>query len=262
VAVLRQYREVMDRHGVIGARATATSAARDAANRDELFAAAEQALGIPVELLSGDAEGRLSFAGATDELDPAGGPYLVVDIGGGSTELVTGRVPGRAGGTGNGANRTREIVVASLDVGCVRVTERFLHHDPPLAGELAAAVGAVHAGLDAATATYPALAQAAELVGLAGTVTTLSAIDQSLTTYSRDRIHGSVLGQRRVEELLGTLAGESRDDRVRRAGLEEARADVIVGGTVVLATVMRHLDFEWCLVSEADILDGLIRSQL
>jgi exopolyphosphatase/guanosine-5'-triphosphate,3'-diphosphate pyrophosphatase len=90
----------------------------------------------------------------------------------------------------------------------------------------------------------------------------LSAIDQGLAAYRRDRIHHSVLGRRRVEELLDSLAGESRDERLRRPGLEAARADVIVGGTVVLATLMRHLELDRCLVSEADILDGLIMSQL
>jgi exopolyphosphatase/guanosine-5'-triphosphate,3'-diphosphate pyrophosphatase len=262
VAVLGQYRELMERRGVVGARATATSAARDATNRDQLFAEAEQALGVRLELLSGEAEGRLSFAGATAELDPEAGPYLVVDIGGGSTELVSAPPPVPTGATGNGAALAPAIAVASVDLGCVRVTERFLHHDPPTPSELAEATDAVHAGLDAAAAAQPNIAEATQLVGLAGTVTTLSAIDQGLVTYSRDRIHHSVLARERVEDLLDALAGESREDRLRRPGLEEARADVIVGGTVVLATLMRHLELEWCLVSEADILDGLIMSQL
>jgi exopolyphosphatase/guanosine-5'-triphosphate,3'-diphosphate pyrophosphatase len=262
VAVLREYRARMDHYGVVGARATATSAARDAANRDHLFAEAERALGVRLELLSADAEGRLSFVGATTELDPEGGPYLVVDIGGGSTELVTARPPILAGTTGNGTALGPEIAVASIDLGCVRVTERFLRHDPPLPSELAHAADAVRTGLDAAAAARPAVTGAAQLVGLAGTVTTLAAIDQGLVANDRDRIHHSVLARERVEELLDTLAGESREERLRRPGLEEARADVIVGGIVVLATLMRHLEFEWCLVSEADILDGLVMSQL
>jgi exopolyphosphatase/guanosine-5'-triphosphate,3'-diphosphate pyrophosphatase len=262
VAVLRQYRVLMERHGVVGARATATSAARDAANRDELFAEAGEALGVPLELLSGEAEGHLSFAGATAELDSDGGPYLVVDIGGGSTELVTACTPVHADASGNGTGVIPAVAVESVDVGCVRVTERFLHHDPPLPAELADAADAVHAGLDAAVAAQPVIGEAAQLVGLAGTVTTLSAIDHGVAAYSGDRIHHSVLARHRVEELLDALAAESRQDRLRRPGLETARADVIVGGTVVLATLMRHLEFEWCLVSEADILDGLVMSQL
>jgi exopolyphosphatase/guanosine-5'-triphosphate,3'-diphosphate pyrophosphatase len=262
VAVLGEYRDLMERHGVVGARATATSAARDAANRDQLFAQAEEALGVPLELLSGEAEGRLSFCGATAELDPRDGPYLVVDIGGGSTELVTAPLPGPGDASGNGADVTPSVAVASVDVGCVRITERFLHHDPPLPDELADAADAVRAGLDAAVAAEPAITRTDRLVGLAGTVATLSAIDQGLVRYSRERIHHSVLARPRVEALLDALAGERRDDRLRRPGLEEARADVIVGGTVVLATLMRQLAFESCLVSESDILDGLVMSQL
>ncbi|HEY3701374.1 MAG TPA: DUF501 domain-containing protein [Acidimicrobiales bacterium] len=262
VAVLRQYRDLMERHGVMRARATATSAARDAANRDQLFAEAEDVLGVPLELLSGEAEGRLSFAGATAELDPHDGPYLVVDIGGGSTELVTAPPPGLGEASGNGASLIPSMAVASIDVGCVRVTERFLRHDPPLPSELSDAADAVRAGLGAAVAAQPAITKAARLVGLAGTVTTLSAIDQGLVNYSRERIHHSVLARSRVAVLLDALAGETRDERLRRPGLEEARADVIVGGTVVLATLMRQLAFESCLVSEADILDGLVMSKL
>jgi exopolyphosphatase/guanosine-5'-triphosphate,3'-diphosphate pyrophosphatase len=261
VAVLGQYRDLMERHGVVGARATATSAARDAANRDQLFAQAEDALGVPLELLSGEAEGRLSFSGATAKLDPRDGPYLVVDIGGGSTELVTEPLPD-PGASGNGADATPSVAVASVDVGCVRITERFLHHDPPLPEELVDAADAVGAGLDDAAAAQPAITMANRLVGLAGTVATLSAVDQGLASYSRERIHHSVLARSRVEVLLDALAGESTDERLRRPGLEEARADVIVGGTVVLATLMRQLAFESCLVSESDILDGLVMSQL
>jgi exopolyphosphatase/guanosine-5'-triphosphate,3'-diphosphate pyrophosphatase len=262
VAVLRHYRAVMERRGVVGARASATSAARDAANRDQLFGQAEEALGVPLELLSGEAEGRLSFSGATAELDPHDGPYLVVDIGGGSTELVTAPPPGLCDPSDNGAGVTPSVAVASIDIGCVRITERFLHHDPPSPAELTDAADAVRAGLDAAIAAQPSITTADRLVGLAGTVATLSAIDQGLVGYSRERIHHSVLARPRVETLLDALAAESRDDRLRRPGLEEARADVIVGGTVVLATLMRQLAFDSCLVSESDILDGLVMSQL
>jgi exopolyphosphatase / guanosine-5'-triphosphate,3'-diphosphate pyrophosphatase len=260
--VLREYRAVMDRHDVVSARATATSAARDATNRADFFVAAEAALGVGLELLSGDAEGRLSFAGATAELDPHAGPYLVVDIGGGSTELVTGAQATPGDGPADGCGGSPSPGVVSVELGCVRVTERFLHHDPPLAQELADATAAVHAALDGATAALPAVADAVQLVGLAGTVTTLSAIDQGVATYRRDLIHHSVLSRGRIEELLDAMAGETRAERLLRPGLEEARADVIVGGAVVLAGLMRHLDFERCLVSEADILDGLVMSQL
>ncbi len=262
VAVLRRYRDLMDRHGVVRARATATSAARDAANRDLLFAEVEKVLGAPLELLSAEDEGRLSFSGATAELDPHDGPYLVVDVGGGSTELATAPLPGLGEANGSGAGLTPPVAVASVDVGCVRVTERFLHHDPPSPAELADASDAIRAGLEAAAGAQPAITRAAQLVGLAGTVMTLSAIEQRLVSYSRERIHHSVLSRPRVEALLDALAGESRDERLRHPGLEEARADVIVGGALVLSTLMRQLAFESCLVSESDILDGLVMSQL
>src|SRR4029079_18993440 len=128
-AVLQEYRAVLDRHGVERVRMTATSAARDAANRDDFFGAAPEAVGVTPELLGGEEEARLSFLGATAELDPADGPFLVADIGGGSTEVVVGT--------------TEPVGVVSADIGCVRLTEKFLHSDPPAPEELANAIGVV-----------------------------------------------------------------------------------------------------------------------
>lgn len=249
VDVLREYRAVMDDHGVERARMTATSAARDAANRDEFFTAARDAAGVEPELLSGADEGRLSFAGATAELPFDGGPYLVCDIGGGSTEFVVGPAPdgGPVGGL-------------SVDVGCVRLTERFLHSDPPAPEELSQAISVVHAYLDDVEREVPAVRSARVLVGLAGTVTTVAAVEMGLPVYDRDRIHHFRLTRAAAEDVFRTLATERRDARVHNPGLEEARADVIVGGAAVLVTVMRHFGFEECLVSEADILDGLAQS--
>ena len=246
VAVLREYREVMERHGVQHVRATATSAARDAANRDEFFSSAEAALGAPLELLGGEEEGRLSFLGATAELDPDDGPFLVVDIGGGSTEFVV--------GTDEPAG------VISCDIGCVRVTEKFLHHDPPTAEELSQAISVVRVHLDDLLREVPEAKGARRLVGLAGTVSTVAAVEMGLAAYDRDRIHHFELTRDAAEDVFRTLATERRADRVHNPGLEEARADVIVGGAAILVTIMRHLDFRTCLVSEADILDGLIMS--
>ena len=251
VAVLREFREVMDRFGVDAThtRMTATSAARDATNREDFFAAADAVIGVRPELLSGDEEGRLSFAGATAELDPAGGPYLVVDIGGGSTEFAY----GDAGG---------DPQVMSIDVGCVRVTEKYLHHDPPRADELSQAISVVHDYLDDVEREILDIKGAHGLVGLAGTVTTVAAVEIGLPTYDRDRIHHFVLTKDAAEDVFRTLATEPRADRIHNPGLEEARADVIVGGTAVLVTIMRHFGFDECLVSESDILDGLARSVL
>jgi exopolyphosphatase/guanosine-5'-triphosphate,3'-diphosphate pyrophosphatase len=248
LAVLREYRGVMDRFGVEQVRMTATSAARDASNREDFFVPAKEIIGVAPELLAGDEEGRLSFLGATAELDPAEGPFLVVDIGGGSTEFVVGT--------------TEPVGVVSADIGCVRLTEKFLPSDPPAPEELANAIGVVRDTLDEVRRTVPAIDDAKRLVGLAGTVTTMAAIEIGLAEYDRDRIHHFVLTHAAAEDVFRTLATEPRDRRVHNPGLEEARADVIVGGAIVLVTLMRHFGFDECLVSEADILDGLIMSQL
>ena len=245
---LQQYREVMDRLGVTATRATATSAARDAANRDEFFGPAQAIIGAPLELLSGDEEGQLSFAGATAELDPATGPFLVVDIGGGSTELVVGR--------------DAPVGVRSMDFGCVRLTEKYLRHDPPRAEELADALADVRDQLEDAVLAVPEFAEPARMIGLAGTITTVAAVEQGLPAYDRDRIHHFWLSRAAAEDVYRTLATEKRADRVFNPGLEEARADVIVGGCVALVAVLRFFDLDGCLVSESDILDGLAHTLL
>jgi exopolyphosphatase / guanosine-5'-triphosphate,3'-diphosphate pyrophosphatase len=251
VKVLDEYRQVMDRFGVERVRMTATSAARDATNREDFFAAAEAAVGVRPELLDGDDEGRLSFAGATNELDPADGPFLVVDIGGGSTEFAVGPAPG---------SRLEPVGVKSVDVGCVRLTERFLHGDPPRPEELSQALSVVHDYLDDVQRELPQVDDARLLVGLAGTVTTVAAVEIGLPTYDRDRIHHFQLSREAAEDVFRTLATEKRSQRIHNPGLEEARADVIVGGCIVLVAIMRHFRFDRCLVSEDDILDGLAMS--
>ena len=246
VAVLREYREVMDRFGVERVRMTATSAARDAANRDEFFDAAEAAVGVRPELLSGEEEGRLSFLGATADLDPADGPFLVCDIGGGSTEFSYGT--------------TESEATISTDMGCVRLTEAWLHSDPPSAEELSQAISIVEIHLDDVMREIPEATEAATFVGLAGTVSTAAAVEIGLAEYDRDRIHHFVLTKPAVEDVFRTLATEALADRIHNPGLERERADVIVGGMCVLVSIMRRLGFRECLVSEADILDGLAMS--
>lgn len=247
-ATLRDYRKLLDEHGVSKVRIAATSAARDAENRDEFFDAAEAALGWRPELLSGEDEGRLSFAGATSDLDAANGPFLVVDIGGGSTEFIVGT--------------TEPIGLTSIDVGCVRLTERFLHGDPPHPGELSDALSVVRVYLDDVVREVPQALDAARFIGLAGSVTTVAAVELGLATYDPERIHHFVLTRAAAEDVFRTLATERRDDRRANPGLEEARVDVIVGGALVLVAVMRYFEFDECLVSEADILDGLVASLL
>ncbi len=252
VAVLTGYREVMDRHGVVRARLVATSAARDAANGAEFLAAAREATGVEPELLSGLDEGRLSFAGATARLPEAvagAGGLLVCDIGGGSTELAVGR-----------AGRPEGVEAVSLDVGCVRLTERFLHHDPPTAGELEGARREVAGLVAGARAALPAPDPGGPVVGLAGTVSTLASLAGGLEHYDRDAVHHAVLSRDEVRAWAGRLAADDRVARGGRPGMEPGRVDVIVGGVLVLVEVMAAFDRGSCLVSEDDILDGLAAS--
>ncbi len=256
VAVLRGYRATMDGHGVVAVRMTATSAARDASNRALFLDAAREAVGVGAELLSGEQEAALSFAGATAELDVAGSPWLVADIGGGSTELACGPA-----GT-DGPGRLLPAASRSLDIGCVRVTERFLHHDPPTPAEVAAARRYVAELVASVTAELPELAQARSFVGLAGTVSSAAHLDLRLARYDRSAVHHHLLGAQVVEALLAELAAVPVADRRARAGMEPGRADVIVGGLIVLDGLLRHFGMAECLVSESDILDGMVMGLL
>lgn len=240
VLVLKQYRALCERHGVQRLRATATSAARDARNSDEFFAQAEQALGVRPELLSGDEEARLSFAGATADLPRAAGPFLIMDIGGGSTELVLGD--------------SQPETLVSLQLGCVRMTERHLKSDPPSAEQLAACLADVERTL--ATARSIDAERAKRVVGLAGTVTALSAMQLGLERYDAKRTHHSTLTLAQVEDSFLKLSAATTLER-RRLLVEPERADVIVGGAAVLLGCFRHFDIAELLVSEHDILDGL-----
>ncbi|MGH9060980.1 MAG: exopolyphosphatase, partial [Acidimicrobiales bacterium] len=260
--VLREYRSEMDRLGVGPVRASATSAVRDASNPDLFLDAAEEALGARPELLSGEEEGRLSYMGATAELDPVAGACLVVDIGGGSTELVVGQSPVGGPPTDDGPVGAVSVGAVSVDVGCVRVTERFLLHDPPSREELDRARRFVKAELAAGLGALSLGSGVGTLVALAGTVTTLAAMKLGLESYDRDRVHHSVLSRSDVGTLLEVMSGEDRAGRLRRPGLEAARADVIVGGALILVTVMAITGAESCLVSESDILDGMVMSLL
>ncbi|QYG95422.1 exopolyphosphatase [Iamia sp. SCSIO 61187] len=249
-AVLGEYRTVMDDHGVPAGnvRISATSAARDATNRDGWFDAAEAVVGARPEVLTGTEEAALSFRGATAGLDPARGPFLVFDLGGGSTELAYGT----------------DTVTASLslEIGCVRLTERFIESDPPRPEELTAAISYAESWLDDVLRQMPGAASAPTVIGLAGTVSTVAAVEIGLATYDRSRIHGFTLTKEAAEDVFRTLATESRADRVHNPGLEEARADVIVGGCCALVAVYRTLGLDEIVVSEADILDGLALSVL
>jgi exopolyphosphatase/guanosine-5'-triphosphate,3'-diphosphate pyrophosphatase len=240
--VLRDYAGVAREAGASSIRAVATSAVRDADNRDAFLDAAAEVLGARPEMLTGEEEGRLAFAGATSQLDPEAGPYLVFDIGGGSTEFIVGDTQARG--------------VLSIDTGSVRLTEQWLHSDPPTAEELSMAVSVVRAHLEDVTRELPESKAASCLVGLAGTVTTVAAVE--LGGYDRDSVHHFRLTRAAAEDVFRTLATETLADRTANPGLQRERADVIVGGCCILVAIMRHFDVEAVLVSETDILDGIV----
>lgn len=246
-AVLRDYREIIGRENVEAWVVAATSAARDAANADEFLRLAEDIMGREPRVVTGEEEARLSFSGATydlGELAPGSGPVLVADIGGGSTEMIVG-------------TDGKILETHSLDMGCVRMSERFLEADPPLAEELERMEAHVSALLEPVKEGI--LESSPELmVGLAGTVTTLSGIRLGLSSYDGEAIHHSRLTRDEVEELYGSLASLPLEERRDFMGLEPGRADVIIGGAGVLAVLLRELSFESLLVSEKDILDGLV----
>jgi exopolyphosphatase / guanosine-5'-triphosphate,3'-diphosphate pyrophosphatase len=253
LAQLAEHRSLLDRHGVTRVRAVATSATRDAVNGAEFLDRAEAVLGVRPELLSGQDEGRLAFLGATAGLESvdARPPYLVVDIGGGSTELMLG---------GDTVER-----VVSIDIGAVRLTELELHADPPQPEELTNAIGRVQDLLDdAVRAMFPddvgrgyTELEAATLVGIAGTITTVAAVEIGLPRYDPAVLHGFRLSRPAAEDVFRTLATETLADRVYNPGLPEARADVIVGGCCVLVGIMRRLQSDALVVSDHNLLHGV-----
>jgi exopolyphosphatase/guanosine-5'-triphosphate,3'-diphosphate pyrophosphatase len=248
IEVLAEFREVLDDHGVTRTRATATSAGRDAENFDEFAGRVAEVLGTAPEVLRGEEEGRLTYLGSTADLDPAEGAYLVIDVGGGSTELV-------------GGLRTA-LHVVSLEIGCVRATERFFEHDPPLRSELAAARALVRRLVTGAVEARPELGGAARLVGVAGTVAALVRLDQGLLCYDRSRIHHARLTLAAIERLIDELGAVRSARRRRWPALEAERADVIIGGAAVLAEAMVVLGFEVLTASESDLLDGIVAELL
>jgi exopolyphosphatase / guanosine-5'-triphosphate,3'-diphosphate pyrophosphatase len=242
--VLRGYRTLLQKHGVQRVRATATSAARDASNSELFFGEAEAALGTRPELISGEEEATLSFRGATTGLDAELGPFLVLDIGGGSTEFVLGT--------------TAPEALISVALGCVRMTERFLHSDPPTAAELAACEEGTRAALVEVKREVP-YQRARLLVGLAGTITSLASLAKGSMRYDPAVTHHSRLQRHVVKALCERLASVAVAER-RTMLAEPKRAEVLVAGAVVLHTIMQELAIDELMVSESDILDGLAAS--
>lgn len=246
-AALDEYADLLAAHDVARLRFCATSATRDAANAEAFADGVEQRLGVRPEVLTGADEAALSYAGAVRGLaglEDLRAPALVVDIGGGSTELVLG-----------GATLADGVDQAdSMDVGSVRLHERHLHDDPPTAAQVAACV----ADLDAALAACPVeVARARTVVGVAGTVTTVAAGVLGLAAYDRDAIDRSVLGVAEVEEQARRLLAMSTAERRELPWLHPGRVDVIGAGALVLSRVLAHARPQHLVVSESDILDGI-----
>jgi len=240
--------------GATDVRFVATSASRDAENRADFVRGVRERIGVEPDVVSGGEEAALSFRGPTGALKAAGiaGPYLVVDIGGGSTEFILGDSDVRA-------SRSVDIGVRasrSVDMGCVRLTERHLHDEPPTAAQVAAARADIDARLEEAAAAVP-LDTGATLVGLAGTVTTLAGIALGLPTYDPAAIHLSRLSARDVHAITERLLASSHDERMAIPVMHPGRVDVIAGGALVLDAIVRRTGAAEVVVSEHDILDGI-----
>ncbi|MFE2882808.1 exopolyphosphatase [Streptomyces sp. NPDC059272] len=249
-AACRDYAAIIKELGAERLRFVATSASRDASNRDDFVRGVLDILGVEPEVVTGDEEAELSFTGATRELtgrDDLATPYLVVDIGGGSTEFVVGDDAVRAG--------------RSVNIGCVRMTERHLVRDgkvtdPPTPDQITAMRADIEAALDLAEATVP-LREARTLVGLAGSVTTVSAIAQNLPAYDTEAIHHSRVSYDRVREITESLLRSTHAERAAIPSMHPGRVDVIGAGALVLLSIMERVGASEVVVSEHDILDGI-----
>jgi exopolyphosphatase/guanosine-5'-triphosphate,3'-diphosphate pyrophosphatase len=242
-AALAGYRDLIDLHGVTAVRMVATSATRDASNADDFQKMVLGTLGRPAEVISGQEEAELSFVGAVAGL-PAGADYLVVDIGGGSTEFVRG-------------TSGHVSAAISTNIGCVRMTERHIHSDPPTAAQLAAldedVEKAVLQGLQVGT-------KSARLVGLAGSVTTVAALALVLSRYDANLIHHSVLTAHDVKVVADHLSRMDHKTRAANPVIHPGRVDVIIAGARILNSIMRLGKLPTVIVSEHDILDGIAAS--
>ena len=247
-AALADYVEEIQREYVTRVRMVATSATRDASNREDFFAMTRDLLGqiqpgAVAEVISGEEEAALSFAGATADIDPARGPFCVIDLGGGSTEFV---MEGHA---------------ISTQMGCVRITERIMRTDPPIAEETAEARKLIDDNVTTASVTVP-FAKARTFVGCAGTFTTLSALAQGLESYDPERIHMSEIPFGRMREVTADLRAKSAAQRRENPVVHPGRADVIGSGSTVVEQLMDAFEREAgatsFIVSEKDILDGIV----
>lgn len=252
VATIAGYRDLWRSHGVTDrVRITATSAVRDAVDRDRFFAAVRAATGVEAELLSGEDEAALSFSGASGAVEVEA-PTAVVDIGGGSTELIVGTTDGEVGGS------------VSLQLGCVRLTERDLDDDPPSPGQRAAARATIEAQLERADEVLAeqgvAMGDATSLIAVAGTATTLGALDLQLDAYLEEKIHGHRLSAAALYRLAGDLVTMTSAARATLGPMQPGREGVIHAGAMILSAIVQRYDTPEVVISESDSLDGLVAS--
>jgi len=243
-AVVEQYAKLINEAGVPTDRVhfVATSASRDAKNRDEFFGGVQQRLGVQPDVISGDKEAQLSFLGALSRVRPTGEPVLVMDIGGGSTELITGSAKG-------------DLQSAiSLDIGSVRVTERYLKISPPTPDDLERALRYVDLLLDGAGVDFGSIGT---WIGVAGTATTLAGVYLQLPHYDRERVHGSTIPQQGIADLLETLRSRTVEEIRALPSMHPQRADVITGGALIVERIAARTPVEELIISESDILDGI-----
>ena len=244
-AATREYAELLDNYDVKRIRFIATSASRDVTNRDAFSAGIKTILGVEPEVISGDEEAELSYRGALSGLD-VDGSVLVADIGGGSTEFVT-ALP-------NGS-----LVSRSVNIGCVRMTERHLHSDPPTQQEIACTVSDIDNHIEEIKRTVPINSETI-FTGLAGSVTTVTAMALGLSEYDANAIHGSIVSREQVESVTDELLQMNHKERANLGFMHPGRVDIIGGGALVLRESMRLLGFDKVLVSEKDLLDGVVLS--
>lgn len=239
-------------------RVVSTAVARLADNVDALDRCVQEQLGVGVEVLSGPREAELGFAGVAGGLDRSAvddrGMMLVIDVGGGSSEFSLGTI---AGGYERGF---------SADVGASVLTNAYLHSDPPKADELSAALSIVELHVDDVRREVSGLADAlgpsGVVVGVGGTISTMAAVEIGLPAYDRDALHGFVLERAAAEDVFRTLATETAEDRAFNPGLEADRVDLIVGGSCVIVETMRQLEIEQIVVSQSDLIDGIVFEML
>lgn len=247
-AAVEEYARDISRYGVRATRMVATSAARDARNAQVFIDGVRDRLGIEPEVVPGTEEAELSFLGAIRGISESllESPVLISDIGGGSTEFVVGDA------------RSGVITsMCSIDIGCVRMTERHLHDDPPTADQIAQTVATIDRALDQAFVQVD-VRDVQTFIGLAGSVTTVAALAQELPAYDADAIHGSLVSASQVERITDRLLGMTRAERAAEPVMHPGRVDVIAGGALVLRQVMRRLPISFVLASEADLLDGIV----